>query len=81
MTLRQLRKSRGLTQSEAAELVGIVQPKWSDYERGKTVPPFRFVSAVLRAFYVNGIMASGQNEWMFTETEPTPPAAPSSPSA
>lgn len=37
--MRAWRESRGLSQSEAAELVGVSQPAWYNYEHSKRVPP------------------------------------------
>ena len=36
--LRRARLAAGLTQAEAAEAMGIGQPLWSDYERGRRRP-------------------------------------------
>ena len=39
--LRQARKARNLSITEAATLVGLRQDKYSAYERGKRIPSFR----------------------------------------
>jgi transcriptional regulator with XRE-family HTH domain len=40
-TLREWRESRGLSQAEAAELVGTNQARWSKYEHGSIPRPGR----------------------------------------
>ena len=36
--IRTRRRQLGLTQTEAAERAGLLQPNWSDYESGKASP-------------------------------------------
>ena len=36
--LRAWREAKGLTQTAAAELIGVSQPSYSDYENGKKFP-------------------------------------------
>jgi len=42
--LRKLREAKGLTQAEAAELVGIPTNTWASYEPGNSLPQPRQVA-------------------------------------
>ncbi len=46
--LRGWRKDRGLSQREAAELAGISQPAWCQYEAGKVPIDIRVITCLVR---------------------------------
>ena len=48
-TMAQLRKGRGLSQKEAAALIGVSQATYSAYERGRNEPP---VEVLVRLSYL-----------------------------
>lgn len=52
MTVREARQLRGLTQAQAAGLIGHTQKWLSDFERGRTDPP---ASMVLRLLTLLGM--------------------------
>ena len=45
-----IRKKRGLTQGEAAELIGVTQPAYQRYEAGTRTPSFPVVKEMAHAF-------------------------------
>lgn len=48
--LAQIRKQKGLSQNQIAEVLGIPQQQYSRYEKGKNEIPVRYVIALCR-FY------------------------------
>lgn len=50
--LKNWREAENLTQGEAAKLLGVSQPSWSDYEQGNKIP--RTVLAVRIATITKG---------------------------
>lgn len=53
MTLKALRANQGLTQEEAAKLIGVTKWTWSNYERGKSYPDVVTIKKIESAFAVN----------------------------
>jgi len=51
--LREIRKANGLTQEEAADLVGVSGPQWCFYERGKRVPSIANLKAICLALDIS----------------------------
>ena len=47
------RNNRGLTQSEAAELIGITQPAYQRYEAGVRTPSIQVAKEIAKAFNVS----------------------------
>lgn len=52
ITLKALRVLYGLSQKEAAELVGINERTWFNYENCKTKPPLDTIQKILATFNV-----------------------------
>lgn len=52
ITLKALRVLYGLSQKEAANLVGIYDKTWFNYENGKNIPDFDNVQKILDKFDV-----------------------------
>lgn len=52
ITLKALRVLYGLSQKEAADLVGINERTWFNYENGKTIPQLTIVRKILNKFDV-----------------------------
>lgn len=52
--LKTWREVEDLTQGEAAKLLGVSQPSWSDYEQGRKIP--RTVLAVKIAILTKGFV-------------------------
>ena len=50
--LRRARRARGLSQTQAAELVGLSQSAWSRVEAGKTMPQRDTLLAISREFAI-----------------------------
>ena len=48
-----IRQERGLTQSEAAELIGVSQPAYQRYEAGVRNPSVQIVNEMAKAFNVS----------------------------
>ena len=48
-----LRQERGLTQSEAADLIGVSQPAYQRYEAGVRTPSIQVVKEIAKAFNVS----------------------------
>lgn len=71
--LRDWRKAAGISQSEAAELIDVRQPTWSDYEQGRKVP--RTILAVKIAALTGG--AVPVESWGPEVSEAAEPAADS----
>lgn len=53
LTLKAIRTNAGLTQSEAAERVGVSTWTWSNYEKGKTFPDVLIIKKIEKAFAVS----------------------------
>lgn len=51
--VRSLRKARGLTQKQAADLFGITEIAWRKYEAGKRTPTFDGLIALADFFGVS----------------------------
>lgn len=52
VTLKALRANSGLTQEEAAKLVGVSKYTWSNYEQGKTFPDVPTIQKIQDKFHV-----------------------------
>ncbi len=53
MTLKAARVNKGLTQKEAAKLIGISPSALAKWENGKTCPSNRWVPKILETYCVN----------------------------
>jgi len=53
LTLRTLRALKDLTQKEAADLIGVDEQTWANYEKGKTFPDVPKIIRIEKAFNVN----------------------------
>jgi putative transcriptional regulator len=52
VTLKALRANNGLTQEEAAKMIGVSKYTWSNYEQGKTFPDVPTIQKIQEAFNV-----------------------------
>lgn len=51
--VRQLRKERGMTQQELADMIGLTKVTISQYETGKRKPSFEMIEALADVFHVD----------------------------
>ncbi|MBO4461113.1 MAG: helix-turn-helix domain-containing protein [Clostridiales bacterium] len=56
-----LRQERGLTQSEAADLIGVSQPAYQRYEAGVRTPSIQVVKEIAKAFNVSVSYVTGES--------------------
>ena len=54
------RKELGLTQTEAAKLIGVSQPAYQRYEAGTRIPSIQVVKAIANAFNVSVSYLTGE---------------------
>ena len=52
VTLKALRANKGMTQEEAAKLIGVSRYTWQNYERGKTFPDVPTIEKIEKKFNV-----------------------------
>ena len=53
MTLKALRANKNLTQKQAAELIGVSEDTWRNYERGYSFPDVPKIIVIEKAFGVS----------------------------
>ena len=56
-----LRKALGLTQAEAAEMIGVSQPAYQRYEAGVRTPSIQVVKEIARSFNVSVDYLTGKS--------------------
>jgi transcriptional regulator with XRE-family HTH domain len=56
------RNNLGLTQSEAAKIIGITQPAYQRYEAGARVPSLQVVKEIAKAFNVSTAYLYGESD-------------------
>ena len=56
-----IRKEWGLTQGEAAELIGITQPAYQRYEAGTRTPSYPVIKEMARAFKTSADYLTGKS--------------------
>ena len=49
--IKEMRKKKGFSQQVMAEQIGVTQANWSDYEKGKTLPPLSVFFRIKRLTY------------------------------
>lgn len=52
VTLKALRANKGMTQEEAAKVIGVSRYTWQNYERGKTFPDVPTIKKIEKKFNV-----------------------------
>lgn len=52
VTLKALRANKGMTQEEAAKVIGVSRYTWQNYERGKTFPDVPTIEKIEKKFNV-----------------------------
>ena len=57
-----LRQERGLTQAEAAKLIGVSQPAYQRYEAGVRTPSIQIVNEMAQAFNVSVSYLTGKSK-------------------
>lgn len=60
--LRELRRSKGMTQQQAAKAVGMGRSTWLSYESGRRNPPYHVVSDIAEYFGVTTDYLGGMTE-------------------
>lgn len=63
MTLKALRANKNMTQKQAAELIGVSEDTWGNYERGYSFPDVPKIILIEKAFGVH------YNEIIFLPTD------------
>lgn len=53
VNLKQFRQKHKITQTAAAEAIGIDQRQWNRYENGKNEIPVRYIKAICEAFNIS----------------------------
>lgn len=61
--MKHIRIARGLTQAEAAEMVGVKQAAWSKWEVGTTVPTAENMQRIKEVFELESVRAR-HDEWL-----------------
>lgn len=67
--LKQLRKSRGLSQSELGELLGVSKVSISGYEKGLRVPSMDILLTILKVFNISADYILGRELSVVCEGE------------
>ena len=52
VTLKALRANKGMSQEEAAKVIGVSRYTWQNYERGKTFPDVPTIEKIEKKFNV-----------------------------
>lgn len=60
--LKEARKSKGLTQAQAAEIIGLPQQAWQRLETGKTDPRMSTIYTICKALEVSADWLLGLEE-------------------
>lgn len=61
--LKALREDRDLTQSQIADMLGVAQNTYSQYEMGKRPLPIEFLVSLCRYYKVSSDEILGLREW------------------
>jgi transcriptional regulator with XRE-family HTH domain len=62
--LKEFRKSSGKSQQEFADILGIAQKAWSNYENGQTQPPMRVLfSLAEKGYIIEGLTSNFMDDW------------------
>ena len=62
--LKKIRESAGLSQQKMADLIGIPQKSWYNYESGRSSPKMDvLLSLAKKGFTIKGITSNPQDEW------------------
>ena len=64
VNLKRFRQKLGITQSAAAEAIGIDQRQWNRYENGINELPIRYLKAICSTYKVSAdwLLGLGENE-------------------
>ena len=76
--LKQARKNAGMTQEDAAKLLGVAKSTYSGYETGKSEPSMKAIADMMRFFAVSADwLWQDETAEQFENERPNPPARPS----